>query len=83
MLRPDLPSSLRVEVRDFDGRGKTGAFLGQVYVNGADMQRHSSIPDWPRYYAMQHNWDSNEEQPMVQGAMGLACSCLTPATAVL
>jgi hypothetical protein len=77
-LKPDLPSSLRVEVRDFDGKGKTGAFLGQIHLNGAEMQRHASIPDWPRYYAMQKNWDSNEEQPLVKGSMGVAMTCITP-----
>jgi hypothetical protein len=81
-LRPDLPSSLRVEVRDFDGKGTTGCFLGQAYINGSDMQHHSSVPDWPRYYAMQPDWNANEEQSLVQGSIGLALTCITPAIIV-
>jgi hypothetical protein len=77
-LKPDLPSSLCVEVRDFDGKGKTGAFLGQIRINGAEMQRHASTPDWPRYYSMQKNWDSNEDQPLVKGSIGVALTCITP-----
>jgi hypothetical protein len=74
-------STLRVEVRDYDGKDSCGDLLGQVVVKGDELMKHLTLD--PREYTLQKKMFTHDSsRQLVQGQLRLHLRCLNPTAVV-